>query len=195
MAPLSKRILPLFVLAALLPFLTGATIMIRGPRVPAAGGSGAWHDSFTIASSDGAYWLWNDPRLTKVVPSVSGNATKLRVRVGNNWTGGGATVKVALYDSSTNLLVGATSGSISSSSNQWVEVTIASTAVTNGTTYYVGSVASTNQIELVSISGQTSGDAYIDWANGYAAFPASPDPFSGSGSAVTYRYGMSMWVE
>lgn len=38
MAPLSKRILTLFVLAALLPFLTGATIVIRGPRVPAAGG-------------------------------------------------------------------------------------------------------------------------------------------------------------
>jgi hypothetical protein len=35
---MSSRLLALFVLFSLLPFLTGATIVIRGPRVPAAGG-------------------------------------------------------------------------------------------------------------------------------------------------------------
>lgn len=53
MAPLSKRILTLFVLASLLPFLTGATIVIRGPRVPTAGG-GSFTDTFSYAAES---WL------------------------------------------------------------------------------------------------------------------------------------------
>lgn len=39
MEPLNKRILTFFVLVAMLPFLTGATIIIRGPRVATAAAS------------------------------------------------------------------------------------------------------------------------------------------------------------
>lgn len=156
--------------------------------------TGAWYDSFTLASADGSsIWGWNNARISKVVPSVTGNCTKLRARVGNNFTSG-ATIKLALYDSSRNLInTGATSASIDSSSNQWIEVTISSESVTASTTYYVGSCASTDQIEIPSLSGQTSGDTHVDLSNGYASFPGSPDPFTNS--AATYRFAMSMWVE
>jgi hypothetical protein len=173
------------------PKQQGATIIVRGPRVATA--AGAWHESFDIGTSDGGkIWNWVDARLTKVVPSTTGNCTKLRFRLGANYTSG-AYLKLALYNSSRVPLVGATSAAIDSASNQWIEVTVSSTAVTSSTTYFIGSLANTDQIEPISLSGQPSGDGYYDSATNYAGFHAAPDPFTNT--PITYRFGASMWVE
>jgi hypothetical protein len=127
MAPLSKRILTLLVLAALLPFLTGATIVIRGPRVPAAGGSPAWTDTIASGSTDTNVLVPTSGEHWTDITLPTGTASKLRMYIRSyGYTG---TLKMGLHDNSGNLLQ---SGTVSVTTTGYFEITITNQSVTSG---------------------------------------------------------------
>lgn len=120
-----------------------------------------------------------------VVCGTTGHCTKLRVwcRTFNF----AASVKLALYDNSNNLLGNAEAVSISPSAGSWVTVTISPVSVTSGTTYKIGALTSSSGIQIGYLAGVgTVGEDFTS----YASFP--PNPWAPSTFSRTVAAGMGV---
>lgn len=133
--------------------------------------SAVWYDSISYASIDGTE-IQSQVYENLAVPitvSANGNATKIRVAIGNvNILQG---FKVALFDSSRNFVVGLTTTLIILDSNTLKEFTIATTAITTGT-YYIGWTAFSTITTYGSKSGTTGTERHFSNTGfDYAAYP------------------------
>lgn len=174
----------------LVPFVApiiprAATIIVRGPVIAAAaGGAPTWYDAIAPGSTDTTNPFNIYQQAQPVVAGQSGNCTKLRIRAA---FGNSDAAKMALYDSSLNLLSNGLNSNVGAVSDAWCEVNITSQAVTNGLTYWIGSMcASTFQGRY--LSGQPSGTSRIEFGGAYASFP--PNPFPAGAWTVTQCVGM-----
>lgn len=79
-----SRLLSLLVLLAMLPFLTGATIVIRGPRQPAAGAGGNG-----ITSGLVAYWQFDEGSGSTVSDWTANNNDSIGSGGSPNWDASG----------------------------------------------------------------------------------------------------------
>jgi hypothetical protein len=158
------------------------------PAAAGGGGSPEWHYSIdpsgalsvTAASS-------SVPIGSKVVPSASGTASKLRVWVTNYVST--VNCKIALYNSSLGLLKDG--GTVSITGDGWHEVNIASQAVSSSTTYYVFFHAEvSDQWEWSWLSGGASNTEYNS-ALSYVSFPTNP--FTSEGS-LARTYPVAIYV-
>lgn len=187
-----KRIL--FVLAGLAAFWTAtvalAVIVIRGPVTPpAGGGSGTWHDLTSFAGTDASEDLGDDAYLVWFpwTGPANGNATKFRFKVGAYTAN--TNVKIGLYSIGGSLLVsGATASPVTATGTY--EITIASTAVVSGTSYFLA-VIGDNYPGGIQIAYKTAvGQFYYgDGAVAYYTMPSSMPAQSGS-DAKTYAIGV-----
>lgn len=101
-----------------------------------------------------------------------------------------ADVKVAIFDSSNNLLGQGVITSAESSSGAWVDVVVASPfTLNNGTAIKTGAMASSAGIQFGYDNG--TGSMYYDFVTTYAAFP--PNPYTGVDATVAtaaFRIGV-----
>lgn len=172
-----SRLLAFVVLVALLPFLTGATIVIRGPRVT-GGGSPTWYYPTGITSNpsaldnnniiDNAY-----AGLSKVTFSSAGTVTKLALYT--TFVNATSTLKMAIFDSSRTLVGSGVSASITTGNDAWQEIAASVTIPSSGT-YYIGfSMDGPYDGSLVGErTTGSSGDLYETFDSGsYGNFPGS----------------------
>jgi hypothetical protein len=139
----------------------------------AGGGSPDWYDSVVSGITDANQSI-SDPGFNfaaVVVPSQSGNATKLRVYIQN--ADFDPNIKVALYSATSNLLANASSTLSDASTPYSKEINITSTAVAGGATYLVSVQCQSNgsQVQFRYKTGQ--GVCFIDEVL-YGASPADP---------------------
>lgn len=156
-----------------------------------SGSSPAWYDSIAPGSTDTDNTLNTFGQLDSVVAGQSGNCTKLRFRCADT-TDGTGNLKLGLFDASKNLLAqGSVANPGAGQTNIWIEVTITSTAVTNGNTYWIGSIASNAALKGRTLVAQPSGTSDIDFSTSYAS--SFTNPFSGA--ANTYQSSVGMYIE
>lgn len=122
-----------------------------------------------------------------VVCGTTGSCVKLRMwcRTFNF----AASVKMALFDSSNNLLGSGEAVTVTTSAGSWVEVTLTSpVGVTASTTYKIGVTTATAGLQLGYDNG--TGNCYVDFTS-YASFP--PNPWSGADNqSITCAVGMGV---
>ncbi len=127
--------------------------------------------------------------LSKVVISTGGTVTKLGV-----WTSFvnfSSTVEMALFDSSRNYISGATaSTTFASGDDQWHDLTLSHGGLTSGT-YYIGLTGNTSSAFQQRANAGASGDGYISYSSGQAAFPASVTSLEILSSNWAYRVEIS----
>lgn len=114
----------------------------------------------------------------------AGTATKLRIKI-DTFTSM-ADIKLALYDSSKNLLG---NGSATVTGTGYVEVNITPVAVT-ATTYYVAHCEQTDN--AYTISSFATGGTGLWGSKAYASFPANP---YGSANAFSRNDLVGIWVQ
>ena len=172
-----SRLLAFVVLCALLPFLTGATIIIRGPRVT-GGGSPTWYYPPGITNDpsaldnnniiDNAY-----AGLSKVTFPSAGTVTKLALYT--TFVNATSTLKMAIFDSSRTLVGSGVSVSITTGSGAWQEIA-ASVTIPSAGTYYIG-ISQDGPYDGSLVGERTtgsSGDLYETFDSGsYGNFPGS----------------------
>ena len=157
--------------------------------------SAGWFDNGTFAATDATSGVANEAGAGgayggPVTPSSSGTCTKLRVYIQHVNTNG-TTLKAALYTSGGTLLSSGTATLLTSTVNQFYEVTLAvPQSVTASTTYIVGYMVSTaaaaqgrHQAGQASGSGKFAGDSY-------ASFPTTT-----TWSNIDLKMLVGMWVQ
>lgn len=156
-------------LARLSPAVVGGGVPV------AAGGPDAWYDSGTYSTtSTAAGGAYNGMSLTV---GEAGTATKLRSYVGHEDETG---VKIALYDSSGNLVTGCGGGNCTCTiadlgATGWHECTLPGTGVSvTATTYWVFRVSDANVYRGLAAAGT---GCY--GAEAYATFPAATKTITG----------------
>jgi hypothetical protein len=135
----------------------------------------AWFDAIAPGSTDSGNTLLANSQAQPVVAGQSGSCTKLRlwVEFSNIST---TDLKMALYDSSFNLLSSGSVTDVGSGDNRWIETTITPQAVSNGATYWIGMMINVSSgIIGRLLASQPSGSSRIEFGTTYAGFP--PDPF------------------
>lgn len=180
-----SRFLALFVLLSLLPFLTGATIVIRGPRI-AVVGTPAWAYVNTGSTAD---FSGNEVFYirTPIVADQTGSCTKLAVWI--VYRNFGTNFKIALYDASRNLLTSETVNASSASDGAYFEITLGSAqSVTASTTYNIAIISASDNFRFGKDTTPDS-ESLIDYSETYAGFPPDPGP-AGSSLSAGMRVGM-----
>jgi len=168
----------------------GATIVINGPRIPAAGGGGpdVWYyagsgKGDTSYTTLGEGW---EPHLNAYGGSISvasgGTCTSISAKVRADT--GTIAWKIALYDSDNNLLASGTFNSTTTA--QWYDVTI-NQSVSSGT-YKVMYSCSTSLGNIYRDSDQSG----LEDAVTYSAFPESTLSAS---TSTNNLYGVRMYVD
>jgi hypothetical protein len=149
-----------------------------------------WDDAIAGASTTSNETNGDASARQVVSCTKTGSCTKLRAYI-RDWQGLPGEIKMALYDSSFNLLGEGSVTNVSPASGTHQEVSLETpVAVTASTTYYVGyAVPSSPRLRVGYHS--SSGNARLDFGTNYAAFP--PDPISGADN-VTWTFGVGMGV-
>lgn len=162
---------------------SGAVTVNNGPFLPPT-----WTDAIDISATDTTET--NGAALRQsLVCGTTGSCVKLRVGCRNFGVATG--FKLALYDSSNNLLGNGTAVSAVTTSGSWFEITLDTPVnVTSGTTYKIGAMPQSSagiQTGFLLLGG----GALIDFTTTYPAFP--PDPYSGvDGVPWTVAVGMGV---
>lgn len=178
-----SRLLSLLVLLAMLPFLTGATIVIRGPRVP-SGGTPAWWYSVPLADDDGSgvadsgTLLWVD---TGTIGA--GTASKLGLEFSNY--SANRNVNIGLYNNAGTKLQEAT---LVATANGFIEVTITNQSV-SAANYKIAWVPESGGGVNHTYKGSSSTTRYYKYGAYYGALPSSLPAADGS-DAIGYVAGV-----
>ncbi len=153
------------------------------------GGSPQWYDSAAIGDlTSGSSQIIPDSLYgAKVTVSTGGNATKLRFYA-ETVVVGSKKFKFGLYNSSKNLVVGSTEQtSTQNFSPHYVEVSIASTAISAGD-YYVALVAdSANDPNFYNKRKSSGSDGFYKSSSYPGAMPAA---FSGETTQTAGLFGV-----
>jgi hypothetical protein len=182
-------IIPCLILCAAISAQVIPFAFEAGTPSTASAGPSVWYDTTAVNNGSfgtgGTFSDW-----VEVSIAQGGSATKLRFRcnISNN-----ETVKVALFNSSSNLVAGV-SGSIATTAadnGNLVDITGLSGTVTAGT-YYIGLSASTGSgFRVGSQTGQAGRGNFALLA--YAAFPPATLPAPGGQEGAIMQCGV--WVQ
>lgn len=170
--------------------LIGAGGVIGAAGVASAGGPDVYYytSGWSATPSPAGYQTWDNHLYgygSPVVVAQGGTATTISMHLGSN--SGSLTFKIALYDNSGNLLASGTTGSISSGSQAWRNITV-NVAISAGT-YWVYCSSSTIQ-GMRSYLSDNGADAFTD---AYATFPTDPRPTTTPMDG--YLYGARIYVD
>ncbi len=156
-----------------------------------------WYDTGDPASADGSEdnfdqtITWNDNSGLLSLPA--GTVDALRVYAASDITSTG--IKIGLYDSSHNLV----SGASGTNSNEglgagWKTVTFTPVSISSAT-YYISINANTSSgIFYAALTSQTSGTTFAHFGSGYASFPYASQGSQDSNRTTLLYVGVSVTV-
>jgi hypothetical protein len=170
--------------------MLGHAGVIGASGVAAAGGPDVYYytSGWSATPSIDGYQTWDNHLYgygSPVVIAQAGTATTISMHVGSS--SGNLTYKLALYDNSGNLLGSGTTGTISSGSQAWRNITV-NVPVSAGT-YWVYCSSSTSQ-GMRSYISDNGADGVTD---AYATFPT--DPLGSTTPMDGYLYGARIYVD
>jgi hypothetical protein len=150
----------------------------------------AWYDTIDVDSTDTSV-SDGDGHCDRMNVScgAAGSCTKLRVGIRDSFFA--ANLKMALYDSSNNLLEqGSATGVNIGTAPDWVEITLDAPVSVSATTYKIGFSASNTGQQLGYLA--SAGSSLYDAGVSHASFPT--DPWS-TADNVSRTLALGMWVD
>jgi hypothetical protein len=185
-----KRLTALLVLLTFLPFASGLIWIQPARFTTGGGGSPAWVDSVAVGSLTAGYAPAPDVVIgsSALVADQSGNVTKLRAY---NYSGTATTLKIALYDASFNLIVGA--NWTGSAGVGWVEVSVTPSAVTASTSYRIFAVSGLTDFTFGYQASQPADSGRFEGAVYHYTTWGPPNPISVASD--TSRWALGMYIE
>ena len=164
-----------------------AFVLVNPARFVGGVPSGTWYDLTAFAGTDASEDLGDDAYLVWFpwTAPAGGNLTKFRFKVGAYTAN--TDVKVGIYNIGGSLLV---SGSTTATGTGTFEMSVTSTAITNGSSYFVAIIGNNypGGIQIAYKAG-TGTFYYGDGSVGFYTMPSTLPSSSGSDSK-TYAIGM-----